>query len=49
MGWRVRISRMPEKGMSLAEIAENLNHKRLRRPHGSSKWSATAMRKAFVS
>jgi hypothetical protein len=40
---------MPEKGMSLEEIAENLNHERLRRSHGSSKWSATAMRKAFVS
>ena len=25
---------MLEKGMSLEEIAENLNHKRVRRPHG---------------
>jgi hypothetical protein len=48
-GWRMRIRRMLEKGMSLEEIAENLNHKRVRRPHGSSKWSATAVRKAFVS
>jgi hypothetical protein len=40
---------MLEKGMSLEEIAEKLNDKRVRRPHGSSSWSATAVRKAFVS
>ncbi len=45
----MRTRRMLEKGMSLEEIAENLNHKRVRRPHGSSMWSATAARKAFVS
>jgi hypothetical protein len=48
-GWRMRIRRMLEKGMSLEEIAETLNHKRVRRPHGSAKWSATTVRKAFVS
>jgi hypothetical protein len=48
-GWRMRIRRMLEKGMSLEEIAENLNRKRVRRPHGSAKWSATTVRKAFVS
>jgi hypothetical protein len=48
-GWRMRIRRMLEKGMSPEEIAENLNHKLVRRPHGSSKWCATAVRKAFVS
>ena len=48
-GWRVRIKRMLEKGMSLEEIAENLNHKAIRRPHGSATWSATNVRKAFVS
>jgi Recombinase len=48
-GWRMRIRRMLEKGMSLEEIAENLNHKRIRRPHGSATWSATSVRKAFVS
>jgi Recombinase len=47
--WRMRIRRMLEKGMSLEEIAENLNHKRVRRPHGSATWSATTVRKAFVS
>jgi DNA-binding transcriptional MerR regulator len=49
-GWRMRIRRMLEKGMSLEEIAENLNHEGIPRPpHGSSKWSAKAVRKAFVS
>ena len=40
---------MLEKGMSLEEIAANLNHKGIRRPHGSVTWSATSVRKAFVS
>jgi DNA-binding transcriptional MerR regulator len=48
-GWRMRIRRMLQKGMSLEEIAETLNHERVRRPHGSAKWSATTVRKAFVS
>jgi hypothetical protein len=48
-GWRMRIRRMLEKGMSLEEIAENLNHKGIRRPHGNATWSATSVRKAFVS
>jgi Recombinase len=47
--WRMRIRRMLEKGMSLEEIAENLNHKGIRRPHGSVTWTATSVRKAFVS
>ena len=33
-GWRMRIRRMVEKGMSLEEIAENLNHNGIRRPRG---------------
>ena len=48
-GWRMRIRRMLEKGMSLDEIAENLNRKGIRRPHGSATWSAASVRKAFVS
>lgn len=48
-GWRMRIRRMLEKGMSLEAIAENLNRKGIRRPHGSATWSATLVRKAFVS
>jgi len=47
-GWRMRIRRMLEKGMSLEEIAENLTHKGVRRPHGRQTWSAKAVRKAFV-
>ena len=47
--WRMRIRRMLEKGMSLEEIAEDLNHKGIRRPHGSQTWSARTVRKAFVS
>ena len=48
-GWRMKIRRMLEKGMSLDEIAANLNHNGIRRPHGSATWSATSVRKAFVS
>jgi hypothetical protein len=47
--WRMRIRRMLEKGMSLEEIAENLNDNGIRRPHGSATWSAALVRKAFVS
>jgi hypothetical protein len=36
-GWRMRIRRMLERGMSLEEIAETLNHKRVRRPHAPRK------------
>ena len=39
------VRRMLEKGMSLEEIAENLNRTGVRRPHGSAKWSATSVRK----
>jgi hypothetical protein len=48
-GWRVRIRTMLEKGMSLEEIAEKLNHKGIKRPRGSATWSAKSVRKAFVS
>jgi hypothetical protein len=47
--WRMRIRRMLEQKMSLEEIAETLNDKRVRTPHGSGKWSANTVRKAFVS
>ncbi len=48
-GWRVRIRTMLEKKMSLEEIAENLNLKGIKPPHGSATWSAKSVRKAFVS
>jgi Nuclease-related domain len=44
--WRMRIRRMLEKAMSLEEIAEPLNKKGVRTPHGSGKWSAATVRKA---
>jgi hypothetical protein len=47
--WRGRIRRMLEKEMSLEDIAENLTRQGIRRPHGSSKWTASTVRKAFVS
>ena len=47
--WRMRIRRMLKKGMSLEEIGEDLNDKGIWRPHGSAKWTASAVRKAFVS
>lgn len=48
-GSRMRIRRMIEKEMSLEEIADRLNQKEIRRPHGSATWSAALVRKAFVS
>jgi hypothetical protein len=48
-GWRMRIRRMLEKGLSLQEIAHDLNQKGIRRPHGHGAWSAASVRKAFVS
>jgi hypothetical protein len=47
--WRGRIRRMLKKGMSLEQIAEDLTNKGIRRPHGSPKWTASTVRKAFVS
>ena len=46
---RLRIRRMLKEGMSLELIAEKLNDKSVRTPHGSGQWSATTVRKAFVS
>jgi hypothetical protein len=48
-GWRVRIRTMLEKGKSLEAIAEGLNRKGIRRPHGSPRWTAASVRQAFVS
>ena len=47
--WRMRIRRMLVKGISLEEIAENLNSNGIRRPHGSVTRAAANVRKAFVS
>ena len=40
---------MLEKGMSLEAIGEKLNQEGIRTPHGTPKWSAAKVRKAFVS
>ena len=48
-GWRMKIMTMLKKGMSLEEIAENLNRRRIPPKHGTSTWSATSVRKAYVS
>lgn len=48
-GSRMRIRRMLEKEISLEEIADRLNSQGVRRPHGSQSWTATSMRKAYVS
>jgi hypothetical protein len=47
--WRVRINAMLGKRMSLEEIAEQLNVKRVPTIHGANRWTAASVRKAFVS
>jgi hypothetical protein len=47
--WRMRIRRMLEMEMSLDAIAESLNKRGIRTPHGRNSWSAATVRKAFVS
>lgn len=48
-GWRSRINTLLRKGESLEGIAEDLNKKRVRAPHGRNTWTAATVRKAFVS
>jgi hypothetical protein len=48
-GWRVRINAMLGKQMSLEEISEELNRKKVPTIHGTNRWTAAAVRKAFVS
>ena len=47
--WRVRINAMLGKRMSLEEIAEELNVKKVPTIHGTNRWTAASVRKAFVS
>jgi hypothetical protein len=47
--WRRRINAMLGKRMSLEEIAETLNAKKVRTIHGTNRWTAASVRKAFVS
>jgi hypothetical protein len=47
--WRTRINAMLGKRMSLEEIAADLNVRKVPPIHGTNRWTATAVRKAFVS
>lgn len=47
--WRDRITEMIKDGMSLREMAEELNRKGVLRPNGSKAWTAENVRREFVS
>ena len=47
--WRVKINAMLGKRMSLEEIAKELNVEKVPTIHGTNRWTATSVRKAFVS
>jgi len=47
--WRVRINAMLGKRMSLETIAEQLNASNVPTIHGTNRWTAASVRKAFVS
>lgn len=47
--WRMKINVMLGKRMSLEEIAETLNAENVPTIHGTNKWTAASVRKAFVS
>jgi hypothetical protein len=47
--WRVKINAMLGKRMSLEAIAEQLNAEKVPTVHGTNRWTAASVRKAFVS
>lgn len=47
--WRRKINAMLGKRMSLDEIAEELNAQEVPTIHGTNRWTAASVRKAFVS
>jgi len=47
--WRTRINVMLGKGMSLKDFAEHLNTRKIPTIHGTNRWTASSVRKAFVS
>lgn len=47
--WRMRINAMLGKRLSLEEIAAKLNAQKVPTIHGSNRWTAASVRKAFVS
>jgi hypothetical protein len=48
-GWRMKINAMLGKKMSLEEIAADLNARKVPPIHGTNRWTASSVRKAFVS
>jgi hypothetical protein len=48
-GWRMKINAMLRERMSLEEIAAHLNAQKVPTIHGTNRWTASAVRKAFVS
>ena len=48
-GWRTQMRTLLAKGKSLAEIAEALNSKGVPPAHGTNRWTAAMVRKAYVS
>lgn len=47
--WRKKINALLGKRMSLEKIAEKLNAERVPAVHGTNRWTAASVRKAFVS
>ena len=47
--WRTKINAMLAMRMSLEEIAERLNAENVPTIHGTNRWTAASVRKAFVS
>jgi hypothetical protein len=47
--WRKKINALLGKGMSLDEIAEQLKAEKVPTIHGTNRWTAASVRKAFVS
>lgn len=47
--WRTQIRTLLARGKSLAEIAEVLNTKGVSPAHGTNRWTAAMVRKAYVS
>lgn len=48
-GWRMKINAMLGKRMSLEEIAADLHAQKVPPIHGTNRWTASSVRKAFVS
>jgi DNA-binding transcriptional MerR regulator len=46
---RKQIGTLLAKGKSLAEIAETLNRRNVLPAHGTNRWTAAMVRKAYVS